>query len=96
MPSTYINHAFQKPPDPIEILRSFYLYIDRYLRSLRCNSSQYQSPARSASRNQPLPSPFMPNHSEHAELAALRRQYQLILNSVGEGVYGLDLDGNVT
>ncbi len=38
----------------------------------------------------------MPNHSEHAELAALRRQYQLILNSVGEGVYGLDLNGNVT
>ncbi|MBE9063642.1 PAS domain-containing sensor histidine kinase [cf. Phormidesmis sp. LEGE 11477] len=38
----------------------------------------------------------MPNHSEHAELAALRRQYQLILNAVGEGVYGLDLEGNVT
>ena len=38
----------------------------------------------------------MHNHPEHAELAALRRQYQLILNSVGEGVYGLDLEGNVT
>lgn len=36
------------------------------------------------------------DHSEQAELAALRRQYQLILNSVGEGVYGLDLAGNVT
>jgi len=36
------------------------------------------------------------DHSEHAELAALRRQYQLILNAVGEGVYGLDLSGNVT
>lgn len=35
-------------------------------------------------------------HSEQAELAALRRQYQLILNAVGEGVYGLDLNGNVT
>lgn len=30
------------------------------------------------------------------ELANLRRQHQLILNSVGEGVYGLDLQGNVT
>jgi PAS domain S-box-containing protein len=38
----------------------------------------------------------MSNHSEQAELATLRQQYQLILNSVGEGVYGLDLDGNVT
>ncbi len=38
----------------------------------------------------------MSHYSEHAELAALRRQYQLILNSVGEGVYGLDLNGNVT
>ena len=26
----------------------------------------------------------------------MRRQYQLILNAVGEGVYGLDLQGNVT
>ncbi|MEO1403369.1 MAG: PAS domain-containing sensor histidine kinase [Cyanobacteria bacterium J06635_1] len=33
---------------------------------------------------------------EHQELRALRRQYQLILNAVGEGVYGLDLQGNVT
>ena len=38
----------------------------------------------------------MPNDSEQTELAALRRQYQLILNSVGEGVYGLDLEGYVT
>ena len=30
------------------------------------------------------------------ELKQLRRQHQLILNAVGEGVYGLDLDGNVT
>ena len=30
------------------------------------------------------------------ELANLRRQNQLILNSVGEGIYGLDLQGNVT
>ncbi|MGB7086748.1 MAG: PAS domain-containing sensor histidine kinase [Phormidesmis sp.] len=29
-------------------------------------------------------------------LKTLRRQYQLILNAVGEGVYGLDLQGNVT
>lgn len=30
------------------------------------------------------------------ELANLRRQHQLILNSVVEGIYGLDLQGNVT
>ena len=36
------------------------------------------------------------NRSEHQELEALRRQHQLILNAVGEGVYGLDLQGNVT
>lgn len=30
------------------------------------------------------------------ELANLRRQHQLILNSVGEGIYGLDVRGNVT
>jgi len=30
------------------------------------------------------------------ELEQLRRQHQLILNAVGEGIYGLDLDGNVT
>ena len=35
------------------------------------------------------------NHSEK-ELQTLRRQHQLILNAVGDGVYGLDLDGNVT
>ena len=29
-------------------------------------------------------------------LEQLRRQHELILNAVGEGVYGLDLDGNVT
>jgi len=32
----------------------------------------------------------------HRELETLRRQYQLILNAVGEGVYGLDMQGNVT
>ncbi|PSR15508.1 PAS domain-containing sensor histidine kinase, partial [filamentous cyanobacterium CCP3] len=30
------------------------------------------------------------------ELEHLRRQHQLILNAVGEGIYGLDLSGNVT
>lgn len=30
------------------------------------------------------------------ELEQLRRQHQLILNAVGEGVYGLDLEGNAT
>ncbi|MFK8185169.1 MAG: ATP-binding protein [Phormidesmis sp.] len=34
--------------------------------------------------------------SGQSALKALRRQYQLILNAVGEGVYGLDLAGNVT
>jgi PAS domain S-box-containing protein len=28
-------------------------------------------------------------------LASLRRQYELILNSAGEGIYGVDLDGNI-
>ncbi|MEA5466788.1 PAS domain-containing sensor histidine kinase [Leptothoe sp. PORK10 BA2] len=36
------------------------------------------------------------NYSKAQELEALRRQHQLILNAVGEGVYGLDLQGNVT
>lgn len=36
------------------------------------------------------------NQSQSQELESLRRQYQLILNAVGEGVYGLDLQGNVT
>ena len=31
-----------------------------------------------------------------SELAKLRRQRQLILNAVGEGIYGLDLSGKVT
>lgn len=30
------------------------------------------------------------------ELEQLRRQHQLILNAVGEGIYGLDLEGKVT
>lgn len=41
--------------------------------------------------------PISPSSAPVAqELQALRRQYQLILNAVGEGVYGLDLNGNVT
>ncbi|MEA5465334.1 PAS domain-containing protein [Leptothoe sp. PORK10 BA2] len=36
------------------------------------------------------------SRSEHQELESLRRQHQLILNAVGEGVYGLDIQGNVT
>ncbi|MEM9946204.1 MAG: PAS domain-containing sensor histidine kinase [Cyanobacteria bacterium P01_D01_bin.36] len=43
--------------------------------------------------NSPEPRTPEPNH---LELETLRRQYQLILNAVGEGVYGLDLQGNVT
>ncbi|MEL6161949.1 MAG: PAS domain-containing sensor histidine kinase [Cyanobacteria bacterium J06627_32] len=38
-------------------------------------------------------SPSAPNSQA---LETLRRQHQLILNAVGEGVYGLDLKGNVT
>lgn len=34
--------------------------------------------------------------SINANLETLRRQHQLILNSVGDGVYGVDLHGNVT
>ncbi|MGD1854475.1 MAG: ATP-binding protein [Leptolyngbyaceae cyanobacterium] len=34
--------------------------------------------------------------SQLQELKALRRRHQLILNAVGEGVYGLDMQGNVT
>jgi len=30
------------------------------------------------------------------ELELLRTQYQLILDSAGEGIYGLDVDGNIT
>lgn len=36
------------------------------------------------------------NQQTNIELANLRRQHQLILNSVGEGIYGLDIEGNVT
>ncbi|MBE9180056.1 PAS domain-containing sensor histidine kinase [Oculatella sp. LEGE 06141] len=32
----------------------------------------------------------------HADLESLRRQHQLILNAIGEGVYGVDLQGNAT
>ncbi len=37
-----------------------------------------------------------PDYLEHRELKVLRRRHQLILNAVGEGVYGLDMQGNVT
>jgi PAS domain S-box-containing protein len=48
-----------------------------------------------------LPASHPPSRSPTAEpvvqeLEQLRRQHQLILNAVGEGVYGLDLDGHVT
>jgi PAS domain S-box-containing protein len=36
------------------------------------------------------------NEPVDQELEHLRRQHQLILNAVGEGIYGLDLSGNVT
>ena len=36
------------------------------------------------------------NRQTDIELANLRRQHQLILNSIGEGVYGLDTQGNTT
>lgn len=36
------------------------------------------------------------NRQTDIELANLRRQHQLILNSVGEGIYGLDTQGNTT
>ncbi|RZM82178.1 PAS domain-containing sensor histidine kinase [Leptolyngbya iicbica] len=51
------------------------------------NDDQSADLARQRSR----PSPLV-----EQELEQLRRQHQLILNAVGEGVYGLDLDGNVT
>lgn len=41
-------------------------------------------------------SPWPPPAAPSPAVAQLRRQYELILNAVGEGVYGLDLDGNVT
>ncbi|MEL6603852.1 MAG: PAS domain-containing sensor histidine kinase [Cyanobacteria bacterium J06614_10] len=41
--------------------------------------------------------PSLSAHSPKPQtFETLRRQYQLILNAVGEGVYGLDLQGNVT
>jgi PAS domain S-box-containing protein len=45
------------------------------------------------------PAPLSPSPTDGPvaqELEQLRRQHQLILNAVGEGVYGLDLMGNVT
>ncbi|ELR96522.1 PAS domain-containing sensor histidine kinase [Gloeocapsa sp. PCC 73106] len=51
---------------------------------LQSSSNQAESPLAT------LPQPT------ETELETLRRQHELILNSVGEGVYGLDLDGRVT
>jgi len=42
------------------------------------------------------PSTAIATAPSEADLQALRRQHELILNSVGEGVYGLDVEGNVT
>lgn len=53
----------------------------------------------SAELTQGNPSPFPASEVQEPAAQALkklRRQHQLILNAVGEGVYGLDLDGNVT
>lgn len=44
----------------------------------------------------PIESAISPSHPTGTELEILRRQHELILNSVGEGVYGLDESGNVT
>ncbi|MEL6468862.1 MAG: PAS domain-containing sensor histidine kinase [Cyanobacteria bacterium J06623_4] len=44
----------------------------------------------------PHGSPLAAHSPKHQTFETLRRQYQLILNAVGEGVYGLDLQGNVT
>ncbi len=46
----------------------------------------HQKPSPAASAEAPL----------GQELGHLRRQHQLILNAVGEGIYGVDLDGNAT
>jgi PAS domain S-box-containing protein len=51
---------------------------------LQSSSNQIASPLAT------LPQPT------ETELETLRRQHELILNSVGEGVYGLDLEGRVT
>ncbi|MEB3355150.1 MAG: PAS domain-containing sensor histidine kinase [Synechococcales bacterium] len=54
------------------------------------SSSPHQHPV-------PCPdTPPPPAEPPGQELEQLRRQHQLILNAVGEGVYGLDLDGKVT
>lgn len=56
------------------------------------------SPISAGATAQETPGPLVPVAAEPLgqNLNQLRRQYQLILNAVGEGVYGLDLDGNVT
>ncbi|MGB3492361.1 MAG: PAS domain-containing protein, partial [Elainellaceae cyanobacterium] len=42
------------------------------------------------------PSNHLAADSADHQLERLRRQQQLILNAVGDGVYGLDVEGNVT
>src|SRR5919108_1253288 len=39
---------------------------------------------------------FPQGQHKNETLEALRHRYELILNAVGEGIYGLDLDGRVT
>jgi PAS domain S-box-containing protein len=57
------------------------------------NVSMVQHDWLSSSHLPPLPTILPPAGQS---LEQLRRQHQLILNAVGEGVYGLDLQGNVT
>ncbi|MDX2100607.1 MAG: PAS domain-containing sensor histidine kinase [Leptolyngbyaceae cyanobacterium bins.59] len=55
--------------------------------------SDWLSPS---ARKHLTPNPSPPHPRPESDLQTLRRQHELILNSVGEGVYGLDLQGNVT
>ncbi len=48
------------------------------------------------STHQTEPSLAAPPQPDEPELKTLRRQHELILNAVGEGVYGLDREGKVT
>ncbi len=74
--------------------------------STRLNGTEYQPfllrspPAKMTQtywlpQREPTASPT-PEEPLGQEFEHLRRQHQLILNAVGEGIYGLDLDGNVT
>lgn len=53
----------------------------------------YSSSKPLANLSDPLP---LPQASVDATIETLRRQQQLILNAIGEGVYGVDLQGNAT